>query len=98
MMLKIIFAIAFISVIGYLAVFFRFAARFPKIYPELWSRLGCPETFGLRGQSKYLAVVLGQERNAPLHELQRVRREIVIIRVLLGFTLVAFILAALMTG
>lgn len=98
MMLKIIFAVAFISVIGYLTVFFRFAARFPKIYPELWSRLGCPETFGLRGQSKYLAIVLGREREAPLHKLQQVWREIVIVRVFLGLTLVAFILAALMTG
>lgn len=98
MMLQIIFAVAFVSVISYLMMFFRFASRFPRLYPELWRRLGCPEEFGLRGQSKYLAVVLGWEKDAPPHALQQVRREIMIIRFFLGLTLVAFILAALMTG
>lgn len=98
MMLQIIFAVAFVSVISYLITFFRFASRFPRLYPELWRRLGSPEAFGLRGQSKYLAVVLGCERDAPRQVLLQVRREIIIIRVLLGLTLVAFILAALMTG
>lgn len=98
MMLQIIFAVGFVSAISYLVVFFWFARRFPQIYPELWRSLGCPETFGLRGQSTYLFVVLGWESKAPREALQQVRREIVIIRVLLGLTVVAFILAAFMTG
>lgn len=98
MMLQMIFAVAFVSVFGYLLMFFRFARRFPQRYPELWRSLGCPETFGLRGQSTYLAVVLGLESKVPREALQQVQREMVIIKVLLAFTVVAFVLAALMTG
>ncbi|WP_448142283.1 hypothetical protein [Stenotrophomonas bentonitica] len=98
MMLQIIFAVAFASVISYLMVFFRFARRFPRLYPELWRSLGCPETFGIRGQSTYLSVVLGMESKAPRKALEEVRREIVIIRILLASTVVAFVLAALMTS
>jgi len=98
MILQMIFAVAFASVFGYLLVFFRFASRFPRRYPELWKSLGCPETFGLRGQSTYLAVVLGVESKVPREALLPVQREIVTIKVLLAFTIVAFVLAALMTG
>lgn len=98
MMLQIIFALAFASVIGYLVVFFRFARRFPRLYPELWRNLDCPETFGLRGQSTYLGIVLGLESKVQREALQQVRREIMAIRVLLGFTVVAFVLAAFMTA
>ncbi|WP_312684666.1 hypothetical protein [Stenotrophomonas chelatiphaga] len=98
MMLEIVFAVGFASVIIYLILFFRFARRFPSRYPELWRSLDCPETFGLRGQSTYLAVVLGLERKAPPQALTQVRREMLVIRVLLGLTLAAFVLTAFMTG
>lgn len=98
MILQIVFAVGFVSVICYVAAFFRFAKRFPRLYPELWKALGCPEVFGLRGQSTYLAVVLGLESKAPRQALRQVRREMTVIRILLGLTLVAFILAAFMTG
>lgn len=98
MMLQTIFAVGFVSVVCYVIAFLRFARRFPRLYPELWRTLGCPEAFGLRGQSTYLAVVLGLESKAPRQALQQVRREMVVMRILLGLTLLAFILAATMTG
>ena len=97
-MLEIAFAVGFASVISYLILFFRFARRFPSRYPELWRSLDCPETFGLRGQSTYLAIVLGLERKAPPEALKQVQREMLIIRVLLGLTVAAFGLTAFMTG
>lgn len=98
MILNIVFFVAFISVFTYLIAFFRFTRRFPKMYPELWRTLGCPESLGLRGQSTYLGVVLGMERKVPQGALQEVRSEILTIRVFLGLTLVGFITAAFMTG
>jgi len=97
-MLEMIFAVGFASVVGYLIVFFRFSRRFPRLYPELWVRVGCPEAFGLRGQSTYLAIVLGLEARVPRQALQQVRLEMMVIRVFLGFTVVAFTFAAFMTG
>lgn len=98
MMLMIIFSVAFVSVVSYLILFFRFSSRFPRMYPELWKDLGCPESLGLSGQSTYLAVVLGMESRAPLHALEKVRSEMLLIRVLLGLTVAAFVAAAFMTA
>jgi hypothetical protein len=97
-MLNLVFSIAFVFVLIYLTLFFRFTRRFPKLYPELWKSLDCPESFGLRGQSTYLAIVLGLERKAPLRNLEEVRKEVAAIRIALAITLVAFIAVAIMTS
>lgn len=98
MTLNVIFFIAFASVFVYLALFFRFSRRFPRLYPDVWKSLNCPESFGLRGQSTYLAIVLGLERKAPLQTLEAVRKEVTVIRVALVIAVVAFIAAAIMTS
>lgn len=98
MTLNLVFSIAFASVLVYLALFFRFTRRFPKLYPELWKSLDCPESFGLRGQSTYLMIVLGLERKAPMQNLKEVRKEVVVIRIALAIALIAFIAVAVMTG
>lgn len=98
MILNLVFAIAFAAVVIYLALFFRFSRRFPKLYPELWKNLNCPESFGLRGQSTYLAIVLGLEQKAPLQNLTEVRKEVAVIRVALAIAVIAFIVVAIMTG
>ncbi|MGA6149783.1 MULTISPECIES: hypothetical protein [unclassified Stenotrophomonas] len=72
--------------------------NFPRLYPELWKRLGCPESLGLHGQATYLTVVLGLEKRVPLHALRQVRGEMVAIRVLLAIAVVAFTGVAFMTG
>lgn len=98
MTLNLVFFIAFASVFVYLALFFRFSQRFPRLYPDLWKSLNCPESFGLRGQSTYLAIVLGLERKAPLHDLKMLRSEVTVIRIALVIAVVAFIAVAIMTG
>ncbi len=40
MMLMITLSVAFVSVVSYLILFFRFSSRFPRMYPELWKDLG----------------------------------------------------------
>lgn len=98
MMINIVFLVAFVSVFFYLITFFRFTRRFPRLYPALWKHLGCPESLGLHGQTTYLTVVLGLEKRVPLHALRQVRGEMAAIRVLLAITVVAFTVAAFMTG
>lgn len=98
MTINILFIVAFVSVFLCLVTFFRFTRRFPRLYPELWKRLGCPESLGLHGQATYLTVVLGLEKRVPLHALRQVRGEMVAIRVLLAIAVVAFTGVAFMTG
>lgn len=98
MTLNLIFTVAFVSVLVYLLMFFQFIRRFPKLYPEIWRHLDCPESFGLRGQATYLAIVLGFEKKAPLRDLSEVFKEVVGIRIALGVALVAFIAVAIITS
>ncbi|HEL3814610.1 TPA: hypothetical protein UMY79_001478 [Stenotrophomonas maltophilia] len=98
MLHNVIFSVAFISVSIYLMVFFRFTRRVPRLHPELWQSLGCPEPFGLRGQSTYLAVVLGLEKRAPIQAMPAVRSEVLVIRASLAITVAAFVVAAVLTG
>lgn len=98
MMINVVFSVAFVSVSIYLIMFIRFTRRIPVLYPELWQSLGCPESLGLRGQSMYLAVVLGLEKRAPIRAMPAVRSEVLVIRASLVATVMAFATAAVLTG
>lgn len=98
MMINIIFAVAFLVGFLYLGLFFRFAVRFSRRYPDVWRQLDCPESFGLRGQATYLGVIFGLERRVSREKLADVHREVQLIRVTFLVALVAMILVVFMAA
>lgn len=98
MMFNVVAMVAFASVFIYLALFYRFVRKFRHQYPDMWKRLGCPETFGLQGQVTHLWIILGLEKSVPLKELGDMRRDAAILRILLVAEVLAFLTLAVLTG
>jgi hypothetical protein len=98
MMFNVVAVVAVASVFIYLGLFYRFVRTFRRRHPDMWKRLGCPETFGVQGQVTHLWIILGLEKSVPLKALGDMRRDAAILRILLVTEVLAFLTLAVLTG
>lgn len=81
----------------YLIDFLYFTFSFRKNHPETWRSIGCPETFGIGGQIKYLSMVLGASKYLPDEVRNEYSMRFLRIRILLFISVACMIVLAVFT-
>lgn len=93
--MPILFLVAFCVTGIYLFEFIRFTRKFKRKDPELWRRLGSPETFGIQGQAAYFLILFGLDKRVPKEASDHYRSDIYRVRALFVASMALVISAAI---